>query len=170
MTWKDLNKKRLLISIAIVVVLMPLAIRVAMLVPTPSELLSESARQTIAGVCLLLMLVPVFGFVVAQCYLALEHIETTWKDRKKLSVQNRASKFGERRMDKVEIDFYDAQILCGAVADLLFVNEKSGRIIRRDHERIDEARKRLWDAIEKVREEWVNARYEEIMENRRERV
>lgn len=92
MTWKDLNKKRLLISIAIVVVLMPLAIRVAMLVPTPSELLSESARQAIAGVCLLLMLVLVFGFVVAQCYLALEHIETTWKDRKKLSVQNRASK------------------------------------------------------------------------------
>lgn len=88
MTWKDLNKKRLLISIAIVVVLMPLAIRVAML-----ELLSESARQAIAGVCLLLMLVLVFGFVVAQCYLALEHIETTWKDRKKLSVQNRASKF-----------------------------------------------------------------------------
>lgn len=40
MTWKNLNKKRLLISIAIVVVLMPLAIRVAMLVPTPSELLS----------------------------------------------------------------------------------------------------------------------------------
>lgn len=72
--------------------------------------------------------------------------------------------------NKVEIDFYDAQILCGAVADLLFVNEKSGRIIRRDHERIDEARKRLWDAIEKAREEWVNARYEEIMENRRERV
>lgn len=93
MTWKNLNKKRLLISIAIVVVLMPLAIRVAMLVPTPSELLSESARQAIAGVCLLLMLVLVFGFVVAQCYLALEHIETTWKDRKKLSVQNRASKF-----------------------------------------------------------------------------
>lgn len=73
-------------------------------------------------------------------------------------------------MYKVEIDFYDAQILCGAVADLLFVNEKSGCLIRGDHERIDEARKRLWDAIEKAREEWVNARYEEIMENRRERV
>lgn len=69
-------------------------------------------------------------------------------------------------MDKVKLDFYDAQILCGAVADLLFVNEKSGRIIRRDHECIDEVRKRLFKEIEKVRAEWVNARFEEIMENR----
>lgn len=69
-------------------------------------------------------------------------------------------------MDKVKLDFYDAQILCGAVADLLFINKKYGCVIRRDHECIDEVRKRLFKEIEKVRAEWVNARFEEIMENR----
>lgn len=79
MTWKDLNKKRLLISIAIVVVLMPLAIRVAMLVPTPSELLSETTRQIIAGICLIFLGSFVFVLLVGQFYEFLEAVEQVWK-------------------------------------------------------------------------------------------
>ena len=79
MTWKNLNKKRLLISIAIVVVLMPLAIRVAMLVPTPSELLSETTRQIIAGICLIFLGSFVFVLLVGQFYEFLEAVEQVRK-------------------------------------------------------------------------------------------
>ena len=56
-------------------------------------------------------------------------------------------------MTKVEIDIHDAQILCGAVCDLLYLNEKSYRHFRPDHERIEAAKDRLAAAIQKEEDE-----------------
>lgn len=56
-------------------------------------------------------------------------------------------------MTKVEIDIHDAQILCGAVCDLLYLNEKTYRHFRPDHERIEAAKDRLADAIQKAEDE-----------------
>lgn len=57
-------------------------------------------------------------------------------------------------MTKVEIDIHDAQILCGAVCDLLYLNEKTYRHFRPDHERIEAARDRLAAAIQKAEDEF----------------
>lgn len=54
-------------------------------------------------------------------------------------------------MTKVEIDIHDAQILCGAVCDLLYLNEN--RHFRPDHERIEAAKDRLAAAIQKEEDE-----------------
>lgn len=56
-------------------------------------------------------------------------------------------------MTKVEIDIHDAQILCGAVCDLLYLNEKTYRHFRPDHERIEAAKDRLAAAIQKEEDE-----------------
>lgn len=56
-------------------------------------------------------------------------------------------------MTKVEIDIHDAQILCGAVCDLLYLNEKTYRHFRPDHERIEAAKDRLAAAIQKAEDE-----------------
>lgn len=56
-------------------------------------------------------------------------------------------------MTKVEIDIHDAQILCGAVCDLLYLNEKIYRHFRPDHERIEAAKDRLAAAIQKAEDE-----------------
>lgn len=56
-------------------------------------------------------------------------------------------------MTKVEIDIHDAQILCGAVSDLLYLNEKTYRHFRPDHERIEAAKDRLAAAIQKEEDE-----------------
>lgn len=56
-------------------------------------------------------------------------------------------------MTKVEIDIHDAQILCGAVCDLLYLNEKTYRHFRPDHERIEVAKDRLAAAIQKEEDE-----------------
>jgi|GEM_PF-4416690 hypothetical protein len=56
-------------------------------------------------------------------------------------------------MTKVEIDIHDAQILCGAVCDLLYLNEKTYRHFRLDHERIEAAKDRLAAAIQKEEDE-----------------
>ena len=57
-------------------------------------------------------------------------------------------------MTKVEIDIHDAQILCGAVCDLLYLNEKTYRHFRSDHERIEAAKDRLAAAIQKGEDEF----------------
>ena len=55
---------------------------------------------------------------------------------------------------QVEIDYYDALILCGAVCDLLYLNERNyRRQLRRDHERIQAAKERLDAAIEEFTDE-----------------
>ena len=56
-------------------------------------------------------------------------------------------------MTKVEIDIHDAQILCGAVCDLLYLNEKTYRHFRPDHARIEAAKDRLAAAIQKEEDE-----------------
>lgn len=56
-------------------------------------------------------------------------------------------------MTKVEIDIHDAQILCGAVCDLLYLNEKIYRHFWPDHERIEAAKDRLAAAIQKEEDE-----------------
>lgn len=56
-------------------------------------------------------------------------------------------------MTKVEIDIHDAQILCGAVCDLIYLNEKTYRHFRPDHERIEAAKDRLAAAIQKEEDE-----------------
>ena len=62
---------------------------------------------------------------------------------------------------QVEIDYYDALILCGAVCDLLYLNERSYRQLRRDHERIQVAKERLDAAIERASEEFTDERKEQ---------
>lgn len=52
-----------------------------------------------------------------------------------------------------ELDYYDALILCGAVCDLLYLNEKTYRHFRPDHERIEAAKDRLAAAIQKEEDE-----------------
>lgn len=54
---------------------------------------------------------------------------------------------------QVEIDYYDAMILCGAVCDLLYLNEKAYRHFRSDQERIEAAKDRLAAAIQKAEDE-----------------
>lgn len=56
-------------------------------------------------------------------------------------------------MPKVEIDIYDAVLLCGVVCDLLYLNEKTYRHFRPDHERIEAAKDRLAAAIQKEEDE-----------------
>ena len=58
-----------------------------------------------------------------------------------------------KQMPRVEIDYYDAQILCGAVSDFLYLNEKTYRHFRADHERIEAAKDRLAAAIQKAEDE-----------------
>lgn len=62
---------------------------------------------------------------------------------------------------QVEIDYYDALILCGAVCDLLYLNERNYRQLRRDHERIQAAKERLDAAIERASEEFTDERKEQ---------
>ena len=62
---------------------------------------------------------------------------------------------------QVEIDHYDALILCGAVCDLLYLNERSYRQLRRDHECIQAAKERLDAAIERASEEFTDERKEQ---------
>lgn len=57
-------------------------------------------------------------------------------------------------MTKVEIDIHDAQILFGAVCDLLYLNEKTYRHFRSDHERIEAAKDRLAAAIQRAEDEF----------------
>lgn len=45
-------------------------------------------------------------------------------------------------------------ILCGAVCDLLYLNEKAYRHFRSDHERIEAAKDRLAAAIQKAEDEF----------------
>lgn len=62
---------------------------------------------------------------------------------------------------QVELDHYDALILCGAVCDLLHLNERSYRQLRRDHERVQAAKERLDAAIERASEEFTDERKEQ---------
>ena len=56
-------------------------------------------------------------------------------------------------MTLVENDIHVAQILCGAVCELLYLNEKTYRHFRPDHERIEAAKDRLAAAIQKEEDE-----------------
>lgn len=79
MTWKNLNKKRLLIAVIVVTVFMPVAYHLASLVPPVSEVLSETTRQIIAGICLIFLGSFVFVLLVGQFYEFLEAVEQVWK-------------------------------------------------------------------------------------------
>lgn len=66
-----------------------------------------------------------------------------------------------KQISKVEIDYYDALILCGAVCDLLYLNERSYCHLRRDHERIKAAKEHLDAAIQRASEEVTDERKEQ---------
>ena len=56
-------------------------------------------------------------------------------------------------MPKVEIDIYDAALLCGVACDFLYLNEKNGRRLRSDHEKIEAAKDRFGAVLQKSEEE-----------------
>ena len=59
-----------------------------------------------------------------------------------------------KKMPKVVIDFYDAQLLCGVVCDFLYLNEKNWRKLRNDHERIKAAKDRLAAILQTAEDDW----------------
>ena len=61
-------------------------------------------------------------------------------------------------MPKVVIDFYDAQLLCGAVCDFLFLNEQNWRKFRNDHDQIKAAKDRLAAALQTAEDDWLEER------------
>lgn len=61
-------------------------------------------------------------------------------------------------MPKVEIDIYDAVLLCGVVCDFLYLNEKNSRKLRSDHEKIEAAKDRLAAALQTAEDDWLEER------------
>lgn len=73
------QKERLLIAVIVVTVFMPVAYHLVSLVPPVSEVLSETTRQIIAGICLIFLGSFVFVLLVGQFYEFLEAVEQVWK-------------------------------------------------------------------------------------------